>query len=120
MKKFTCVAMAMAVVLALTVTAQADSLGGRSVRTVVIPGNSTDTWTVTFVAGERASVAIVGDGDTDLDLYVFDEFGNRITWSDGPTDREACTWVPRRTGPFKIKVVNRSRTIANRYAIAWN
>jgi hypothetical protein len=106
---------AMAVCLALGSTATAAT----TVKTVVLPGGMNDNWTVTFVGGFKAAVLIKGDGDTDLDLYVYDQNGNLIAFSEGPTDREAVTFTPRWTGKFKIKVVNRSRFIANRYTIAW-
>ncbi len=90
-----------------------------TVKTTVLPGGMTDTWTVTFAGGFKAAVAVVGDGDTDLDLYVYDENDNLVAKSDGPRDRESVSWTPRWTGKFKIKVVNRSRFVSNRYVIAW-
>ena len=106
---------AMAVCLALNSTATAAT----TVKTVVLPGGMNDNWTVTFVGGFKAAVLIKGDGDTDLDLYVYDELGNLIASSAGPRDRAAVSWTPRWTGKFTIKVVNRSRFVSNRYAIAW-
>ena len=115
MKKMVIGAMAaVAVCLALTGGAEA-----ATVRTSVVPGGTTDVWTETFVGGFKAAVVLVGDGDTDLDLYVYDENGKLITYSEGPSDREAVSWTPRWTGKFTIKVVNRSRFTANRYSIAW-
>src|SRR2546421_7292389 len=99
---------------------KAGSAGGATAKVTVVAGGTSDVYTVTFIGGQRAEVAIVGDGDTDLDLYVYDENGNLIASSDGPSDREAVSWTPRWTGKFKIKVVNRSRLMANRYAIACN
>lgn len=59
-----------------------------------------------FRAGELAEVAISGDGDTDLDLFVYDEHGIEICRSTGPKDREYCSWRPRWTGRFRIVVHN--------------
>lgn len=72
-----------------------------------------------FRGGEVAAVAIRGDGDTDLDLVVIDENGNVICRADGPTDREACEWYPRWTGPYRIEVRNLG-SVWNRYRILTN
>ncbi len=72
-----------------------------------------------FRAGERAEVAIQGDGDTDVDLFVLDEMGNEICRRVGPTDREICAWTPRWTGEFTVLLrnlgdrPNRVRLISN-------
>lgn len=79
----------------------------------VEPGRS-DVYTVTFRGGEPAIVAISGDGDTDLDLMVLDQNGNRICVSNGAGDDEACRWLPRWTGPFVIRVQNLGR-VYNQY-----
>lgn len=69
--------------------------------------HATNTYTsISFRAGEPARIWLVGDGDTDLDLYVYDQNGNRICASLGAWDREACAWTPRWTGPFTIRVRN--------------
>ena len=89
---------------------------GRSV-TVVRTG-ATDVFTETFRGGESAFVGISGDGDSDLDLYVYDENGNLICRSTTAGDDEACRWNPRWTGPFRIQV--RNLGVANRYLIVTN
>ena len=77
-------------------------------------GGYTDTWTYTFRANSEARVTVDGDGDTDLDLYIYDENDNLITKDDDTTDYCVCTWTPRWTGKFKIKIVNRG-SVYNRY-----
>jgi hypothetical protein len=66
----------------------------------------TDVFQLTFRGGEPAVVAISGDGDTDLDLIVMDEFGNRVCSADGAGDDEICRWMPRFTGPFNVRIRN--------------
>jgi hypothetical protein len=66
-----------------------------------------------------AIVTVQGDGDTDLDLYVYDEFGNRVAADEGPTDHCSVIWTPRWTGTFTIKVVNRG-ALSNRYRLRTN
>ena len=74
----------------------------------------TDTWTYTFRANSEARVTVEGDGDTDLDLYIYDENNNLITKDDDNIDYCICTWTPKWTGTFKIKIVNRG-SVYNRY-----
>lgn len=74
----------------------------------------TDIWTYTFRANSEARVTVEGDGDTDLDLYIYDENNNLITKDDDNIDYCICTWTPKWTGTFKIKIVNRG-SVYNRY-----
>ena len=74
----------------------------------------TDTWTYTFRANSEARVTVEGDGDTDLDLYIYDENNNLITKDDDNIDYCICTWTPKWTGTFKIKIVHRG-SVYNRY-----
>lgn len=80
---------------------------------------STDSYTITFRGGELAQVAVIGDGDTDLDLYVNDENGNLIGSDTDYTDRCLVEWVPKWTGPFRIRIKNRGR-VYNRYTLLTN
>ncbi len=72
-----------------------------------IPANSTRTWSYNFRANTEARVTVDGDGDTDIDVYIYDENNNLITKDDDTTDYCICTWTPKWTGKFTIKVVNR-------------
>jgi hypothetical protein len=68
--------------------------------------HSTDTYRVTFKAGVEAMVLVSGDGDTDLDLYIYDENGNLIDSDTDSMDTMICTWTPKWTGKFTIKIKN--------------
>lgn len=72
-----------------------------------------------FWANEIAEVVVSGDGDTDLDLYVYDENGNLITSDTDYTDDCYVRFYPRWTGRFRIKIVNRGG-VYNNYAIVTN
>jgi len=72
-----------------------------------VPAFSTNTHTITMRGREQFVVAISGDGDTRLDLYVYDENDNYCTSHVGPGDDKIVYWVPAWTGRFQIKVVNR-------------
>ena len=67
---------------------------------------STTYYNISFHAGELAEVLVVGDGDTDLDLYIYDENGVLIDSDTDLTDVCLCQWTPKWTGSFRIEVVN--------------
>ncbi|WP_372015750.1 hypothetical protein [Pseudoxanthomonas sp. 10H] len=79
----------------------------------------TDTYTIRFNGGEEAAVLVVGDGDTDLDLYVYDENGNLVCDDADSTDTMLCEWTPRWTGDFTVKVKNLG-SVYNAYDMVTN
>ena len=85
----------------------AGAVGGPKSNTDRVQANDTDRYEVEFRGGEQARVVVDGDGDTDLDLYIYDQNDNLITKDDDNTDYCICTWTPKWTGKFTIKVVNR-------------
>jgi hypothetical protein len=91
--------------------------GPKSTRTVV-RGGDTDQFRIKFEGGEPAAVGISGDGDSRLDLYVYDENGNQVCSRVGPGDDAVCRFQPRWTGPFIVRVVNRG--MANEYRLLTN
>lgn len=95
------------------------AVGGPKYHVDAVNAKGTDIYDVTFRAGEIAIVTVVGDGDTDLDLYVYDNNGNLIDSDTDYTDNCVCTWTPRWTGNFRIKIVNRG-SVFNRYVIRTN
>ena len=78
---------------------------------------STDTFYVTFRGYEDAAVIISGDGDTDLDLYVFDGNGNLIGSDTDGSDDCVVRFMPYWTGTFRIEVSNLG-SVYNEYHIA--
>ena len=79
--------------------------------------NSTDVYRETFYGGEEVCVLVVGDGDTDLDLYIYDENGNLIESDTDILDTCVCTWTPKWTGEFRIEVKNLGN-VYNEYTIS--
>jgi hypothetical protein len=99
-------ALGLAVLMGVCGVAEARRTGGVGRDATTLPGLSKSTYHVTFNGGELAVVTIVGSGNTDLDIFVYDEFGNRVAFGDGPTDIESVSWTPRWTGRFRIEVHN--------------
>ena len=85
----------------------------------IVDGNSTDTYHISFIAGYIAEILVSGDGDTDLDLYVYDSNGNLIASDSDYTDNCYVRWVPAWTGRYIVKVVNRG-PVYNRYVLLTN
>jgi hypothetical protein len=82
-------------------------------------GKSYTDYQAKFWANELAEVIMVGDGDNDLDMYVYDERGNLIASDTDYTDQCVCRWVPAWTGTFTIRIVNRGAVYSD-FAIATN
>lgn len=94
-------------------------VGGPGERYDYVIGNSTDSYEISFVESRLAEIAVIGDGDTDLDLYVFDSNLNLIEKDDDYTDRCYVSWVPRWTGRYIVKIINRG-PILNNYHLVTN
>lgn len=71
-----------------------------------VSANSTDVYEEIFVADVKVVVYLKGDGDTDLDLYIYDEADNLIDSDTDTSDECYCEWTPKWRGKFKIKVKN--------------
>ncbi|MDR2496169.1 MAG: hypothetical protein LBD21_03490 [Tannerellaceae bacterium] len=82
-------------------------VGGPSCFNGRVYANRVFVYHCTFRGGMTARVYVSGDGDTDLDLYVYDANGNFIGSDDDYTDECVVMWTPRYTGSFTIRVVNR-------------
>lgn len=95
------------------------AVGGASSWTETVKAKTTDVYKIRFTAGKTAAVFVSGDGDTDLDLYIYDENNNLITKDDDYTDDCYCSWTPKWTGTFVIKIKNRG-DVYNRYVIYTN
>jgi hypothetical protein len=99
--------------------AQAGPIRGNVYQNDRANAHSTVTYNEVFVGGSAAFVRVVGDGDTDLDLFVYDENGNLIVSDTDYSDQPYVTFTPAWTGPFRIVVQNRGN-VYNDYTIwAW-
>lgn len=78
-----------------------------------------DVYTIGFHADEMAYILVQGDGDTDLDLYVYDDNGCLIESDTDETDVCECYFTPVRDGFFEIHIVNRGK-VYNNYVLQTN
>lgn len=95
------------------------AVGGPKYAHSSVSAHSYTYYDAKFWANEIAEVVVSGDGDTDLDLYVYDENGNLIVSDTDYTDDCYVRFYPRWTGLFRIKIVNRGG-VYNNYTIATN
>lgn len=99
--------------------AQRGNINGPSRDYAAVNGNSYMDYTASFVANQLAEVLVSGDGDTDLDLYVYDSNGNPIASDTDYSDDCYVRWVPAWTGRYTIRIVNRG-PVYNRLVILTN
>ena len=62
-----------------------------------------------FDGGRLAEVAVRSLDGADLDLYVYDQNGNMITYDERYGTDAYCSWTPRWTGIFRICIKNNAR-----------
>ena len=118
MKKFAIVAI-IAIAGICPFVAKAGAEPGPQVSNTSVLARGADRYTIVFRSGEAARVFVKGDGDTDLDLYVYDENGNLIGEDTDSTDTCLVRFRPKWTGKFIIRVVNRGN-VYNRYRLSTN
>lgn len=95
------------------------AIGGPKYASSSVSACGSDVYNVEFRGGELAMVAVIGDGDTDLDLYIYDNYGNLVDSNTDYSDNCVCTWTPRRRAYYRIKIVNRG-SVYNNYILHTN
>ena len=103
----------------VVVNVDAGRIPGPGIDTKICQAFGSVTYHETFAGGQIARVAIVGDGTTDLDVFVYDMQGRLIVQGIGLTDREVVTWFPNGTQTYRIVVRNLGNTW-NRFSMASN
>ena len=98
------------VLLGLIADAEAEGSRGRIGGAVSwlsrLPSGQTDVWEVPFYGSSYAEVAVVGDGDANLDVAVTDENGNVICYDVSWSDKLYCDFTPAWDGYFYVTVQN--------------
>jgi len=77
------------------------------------------TYTLAFEANKLAEILVCGDGDTNLDLYVYDQNNSLIVCDEGYTDDCYVRFVPKYTVNFNIVVKNRGQ-VYNKFELLVN
>ncbi len=109
------------VVVALLATNMSVSLAGPDRGPVAgvrrVSAFSSMDFVETLRGNEFTTVTIAGDGDTDLDIYVWDANGNLVARAIGLTDRESVSFVPNFTSTYRIEIRNLGN-VWNQFAIS--
>lgn len=84
-----------------------------------LPAGVTDVWAVPVYANTFAEVAVVGDGDANLDVVVTDEDGKILCYDSGWSDSLYCDFAPDRDGHLYVTVENVGRA-RNSYQLITN
>jgi len=71
-----------------------------------LPAGQTDVWEIPYYGNSYAEIAVVGDGDANLDIAVTDENGNVICYDVSWSDKVYCDWTPAWDGYFYVTVQN--------------
>jgi hypothetical protein len=80
---------------------------------------STIRYQLQFYGNQWAEIMVSGDGDTDLDLYIYDSNGILVAYDEGYTDDCYVRFIPRWTGYFTIVIKNLGR-VYNQFQIWTN
>ena len=81
-------------------------IGGTSSTLSRLPAGQTDVWEIPFYGDSYAELAVLGDGDANLDVLVTDENGNTICYDVSWSDKIYCDFVPSWNGYFYVTVQN--------------
>jgi hypothetical protein len=96
--------------LGLIADAEAEGSRGRiggSVQWISrLPSGRTDVWEIPFYGNSYAEIAVVGDGDANLDVVVTDENGNVFCYDVSWSDTLYCDFTPAWDGYFYVTVEN--------------
>lgn len=71
-----------------------------------IDGRGSDSYSITYRAGEKAEILVVGDGSSDLDLFVYDKDGNLMARDINPTARGYARFAPTSDLDVSVEVRN--------------
>lgn len=81
-------------------------VGGASSTLSRLPAGQSDVWEIPFYGDSYAEIAVLGDGDANLDVLVTDESGNTICYDVSWSDKIYCDFVPSWNGYFYVTVRN--------------
>lgn len=84
----------------------ADPVGGPQVVLDIAPGYWTNAYTITLRSWEETVITVIGDGCSDLDLYVYDSTGSLVAKDIGLSDRAQVRVMPAWTSDYRVEVKN--------------
>jgi hypothetical protein len=99
------------VLLVTTTEGGANSKDGPRRWTRTLKGNSEVVYKIEFLKEDQpqrrlAEFAVIGDGSTDVDVFVYDEAGKEVARDDKFSDLALVRWLPTHAQRYTIKVKN--------------
>ncbi|MBI1249923.1 MAG: hypothetical protein GC189_00435 [Alphaproteobacteria bacterium] len=98
--------------------------GGQDMRQTSISDRveaySSESWTLVMAPNQSSQIALQGDGDTDLDLFIDDEYGARVCSGLSFSDRESCSVNGGPMGKTMTVTVRNLGGVYNRYQLQVN
>ncbi len=85
----------------------------------VVPARGTVGYEVFLSGGETTHIAVVGDGDTDLDLYIYGTNGKLVAYDSDLGDECVSVVFPRWMGRFFFQVDNLGPVYNEFELLAW-
>lgn len=79
---------------------------GRSYVDARVEAYSSNTYTIRLERGQWVEIWGHGDGDTDLDLFVYEPGGRQVAADEGYDDSMSVGFEARRSGTYRIQVKN--------------
>jgi hypothetical protein len=79
---------------------------GTSYSTTTLQPRMRDTRFVEFQAGKPVEITVTSDHNTDVDLFVFDQFGRQVASDESLGPNSFVRFVPAQTGRYRLEVVN--------------
>ena len=95
------------------------AVGGPRYQVDRVNAFSTITYQLQFRANQWAEVLVSGDGDTDLDLYIYNPYGALVGYDEYWTDDCYVSWIPPATQTYTIVIKNLGR-VYNQFQIWTN
>jgi hypothetical protein len=105
----------------LPTTAHARAIHGPRADIANVDANGVNRYYIEFYGGETGVVRVVGDGDTNLEVKVYDANGNLITTDSDNDGSGYCEvhFLPYYTQNFTIRVINHG-DVYNHYTLKTN
>lgn len=95
------------------------AVGGPRSTTDRVLSNTTDVWEIAFRGGELGSIRVDGDGDTDLDCYVYNSAGTLLAYDNDLTDYCILDWYQSSAGNIRLEIKNLG-DVYNEYILSTN
>jgi len=85
----------------------------------LLPPYESEKWYIPCYPGEASTIEIIGDGNTNLDIFVYDKCNTLVASDSNKSDKCSVTWIPKWKEKFQAEVVNMNDK-NNNYVIIYN